>query len=153
GPKAPIECSRRDTGNRGVTEDGVQHTNVDRCATARGELRYRGQLWNQDGFRLGGERQAGGYRNPARQHRLKHRIPVASAEALFCSSLRASGSPRGPDPLSTILMSHPATSQSECPPQLFSGRLTLRGSVPRIAGLCRAAPITCRPETATYEYR
>src|SRR6516164_6346905 len=50
-------------------------------------------------------------------------------------------------------MSHPPTSQSACPPRRFPGRLTLPESVPRIAGLCRAAPRHACPETATYEYR
>src|SRR6516225_5671127 len=50
-------------------------------------------------------------------------------------------------------MSHPPTSQSACPPRRFPGRLTLPESVPRIAGLCRAAPRHAGPETATYEYR
>ena len=64
-----------------------------------------------------------------------------------------SGRRRPPDRSSTILMRRPATSQSVCPRQAIPGRLTLPRPVPRIAGLCRAAPRHAGPETATYEYR
>ena len=58
-----------------------------------------------------------------------------------------------PDPGTSILMSDPPTSHFVQPLEGFPRRLTLQGPVPRIAGLCRAAPVHAGPETATYENR
>src|SRR6516165_8971634 len=88
----PVERARSDAGDSRVPDGAVEDTDLDGCAIPRGELRDRREFRNQRRRSEGAEGQTGRQPpNPARPHRLMHRVPVASAEALFWCSERLRG--------------------------------------------------------------